>query len=76
MTLTKNTEYLKKMLMIFFFLLKDHIKKVLNLQIILKNVYNTLVLQFQKTLDRNGMGSKKKKVIVIIIAVIEMKIVV
>jgi hypothetical protein len=26
----------------------------------LKNVYNILVLQFQKTLDRNGMGSKEE----------------
>ena len=47
------------MLMISYFLLVDFIIIIQILQI-LKNFYNTIVFQFQKTLDRNGMGSKEE----------------
>ena len=44
----------------FLFSVKGPYKKSSKPTNHLKNVYNTLVLQFQKTLDRNGMGSKEE----------------
>ena len=44
----------------FLFSVKGPYKKSSHSTNRLKNFYNTLVLQFQKTLDRNGMGSKEE----------------
>ena len=44
----------------FLFSVNGPYKKSSNSTNHLKNFYNTLVLQFQKTLDRNGMGSKEE----------------
>ena len=47
------------MLMIFYLLF---IELIINSDItnVLNNFYSTVVLQFRRTLDRNGMGSKEE----------------
>ena len=59
----------------FLFSVKGPYKNSFNSSNRLKNFYNTLVLQFQKTLDRNKWD-QKKKVMAIILSVVKIQIII